>query len=177
MTPDRTEHTPDEPENGVLSETGSIDTTGIGILGGATAQVNVELPTESDDDLDDDGVIDGEVPFVIEIPADADLPVIEPVVFEPDAVTTEAEIVGEDDDLEEWTVEGEGSAPAPLTEDIADAEVLPDVEEASDAAVEAVEFAPGLGVTPNLAGLQPYLLDVEIAVQGKVLYRTPELVE
>src|SRR4051794_21490213 len=36
--------------------------------------------------------------------------------------------------------------------------------------------APGLGVTPNLAGLQPYLLDVEIAVQGKVLYRTPELV-
>jgi L-alanine-DL-glutamate epimerase-like enolase superfamily enzyme len=36
--------------------------------------------------------------------------------------------------------------------------------------------APGLGVIPNLAGLQPYLLDVEIAVQGKVLYRTPELV-
>ena len=54
MTPDRTEHTPDEPENGVLSDTGSIDTTGLGILGGATAQVNVELPSESEDDLDDD---------------------------------------------------------------------------------------------------------------------------
>ncbi|MBW9108866.1 MinD/ParA family ATP-binding protein [Microbacterium ureisolvens] len=129
MTPDRTEHTPDEPENGVLSDTGSIDTTGLGILGGATAQVNVELPSESDDDLDDDGVIDGEVPFVIEIPADADLPVIEAAPIDDVSTdTTEAEIIENAADLEEWTVEGEGFAPAPAAEDIADAELVEVIE-------------------------------------------------
>lgn len=35
--------------------------------------------------------------------------------------------------------------------------------------------APGLGLLPDLEAAQPYLLDVEIAVGGKVLYRTPEL--
>ncbi|MGU3643998.1 MinD/ParA family protein [Microbacterium sp. C23T] len=129
MTPDRIEHTPDEPENGVLSDTGSIDTTGLGILGGATAQVNVELPSESDDDREDDGVIDDEVPFVIEIPADADLPVIEAApVEEFPTETTEAEIVENAADLEEWTVEGEGFAPAPAVEDIADAEIVEVIE-------------------------------------------------
>jgi L-alanine-DL-glutamate epimerase-like enolase superfamily enzyme len=39
-----------------------------------------------------------------------------------------------------------------------------------------VPEGPGLGLTPNLAAAKPYLLDVEIAVGGKVLYRTPELV-
>ncbi len=35
--------------------------------------------------------------------------------------------------------------------------------------------APGLGMTLNFDGLQPYLVDVEIRVQGKVLYQTPTL--
>lgn len=39
-----------------------------------------------------------------------------------------------------------------------------------------VPEGPGLGLTPNLEAAKPYLLDVEIAVGGKVLYRTPELV-
>ncbi|MFT4037650.1 MAG: mandelate racemase/muconate lactonizing enzyme family protein [Thermomicrobiales bacterium] len=34
---------------------------------------------------------------------------------------------------------------------------------------------PGLGLTPDLEAAKPYLQDVEIAVGGKVLYRTPEL--
>jgi L-alanine-DL-glutamate epimerase-like enolase superfamily enzyme len=34
---------------------------------------------------------------------------------------------------------------------------------------------PGLGVEPDLAALQQYLVDVEIAVRGAVLYRTPPL--
>lgn len=131
MTPDRTEHTPDEPQNGVLSDTGSLDTTGLGILGGATAQVNVELPTEADDDRDDDGVIDDEVPFVVEIPADADLPVaaVEDDAFDAPA---EHETVAE---LEEWTVEAEEDAAAPeaepeaAAEDIVDAEEVVDLEE------------------------------------------------
>jgi L-alanine-DL-glutamate epimerase-like enolase superfamily enzyme len=35
--------------------------------------------------------------------------------------------------------------------------------------------APGLGMTPNLEAAKRYLLDVEISVGGKTLYRTPEL--
>jgi L-alanine-DL-glutamate epimerase-like enolase superfamily enzyme len=38
-----------------------------------------------------------------------------------------------------------------------------------------VPEAPGLGLAPDLAALQKYLVDVEIAVRGKVLYRTPAL--
>jgi L-alanine-DL-glutamate epimerase-like enolase superfamily enzyme len=34
---------------------------------------------------------------------------------------------------------------------------------------------PGLGVDPDLAALRPYLLDVDIRVGGRTLYRTPEL--
>lgn len=126
MTPDRPDHTPDEPENGVLSDTGSLDTTGLGILGGGTAQVNVELPGESEDDLADDDVIGDEVPFVVEIPADADLPVTMTLATEPSADTAEAEIVAEP---EEWTVEADGFAAAPVSDDIADAdEVFEEVE-------------------------------------------------
>jgi L-alanine-DL-glutamate epimerase-like enolase superfamily enzyme len=35
--------------------------------------------------------------------------------------------------------------------------------------------APGLGMTVNIAGLSPYLVDVEIVVQGNKLYKTPSL--
>jgi MinD-like ATPase involved in chromosome partitioning or flagellar assembly len=58
VTPERNENTPDELENGVLT-TGSVDTAGIGLVGGATAQVDVDLPDLSDDDdlLGDDDVI------------------------------------------------------------------------------------------------------------------------
>ena len=35
--------------------------------------------------------------------------------------------------------------------------------------------APGLGIEPNLDGIKAYLVDAEIRVGGKVLYRTPPL--
>lgn len=35
--------------------------------------------------------------------------------------------------------------------------------------------APGLGIEPDLKGIEPYLVDTEIRVGGKVLYRTPPL--
>jgi L-alanine-DL-glutamate epimerase-like enolase superfamily enzyme len=35
--------------------------------------------------------------------------------------------------------------------------------------------APGLGVDVNLAAIKPYLVDTEISVAGKVLYRTPSV--
>lgn len=60
MTPERNDKTPDDIDNGVLT-TGSIDTAGIGLVGGSTAQVDVDLPPLSDDDDfigDDDVIID-----------------------------------------------------------------------------------------------------------------------
>lgn len=51
---------PDDSPLGVLDDAASVDTAGIGILGG-TAQVRVTLPIEEDDDLSDDEVVDGEV--------------------------------------------------------------------------------------------------------------------
>lgn len=38
-----------------------------------------------------------------------------------------------------------------------------------------VPAAPGLGMAVNPTGLQPYLVEVEIRVQGKTLYQTPSL--
>ena len=35
--------------------------------------------------------------------------------------------------------------------------------------------APGLGISMNPAGMRPYLVDVEIAVNGRTLYRSPAL--
>ncbi|MFN8488074.1 MAG: mandelate racemase/muconate lactonizing enzyme family protein [Caldilineaceae bacterium] len=40
-----------------------------------------------------------------------------------------------------------------------------------------VPEAPGLGMQPNPAGLQSYVIDVEIRVQGRLLYQTPKLAE
>ncbi|MGA7148555.1 MAG: MinD/ParA family protein, partial [Microbacterium sp.] len=111
MTPDRPDHTPEASENGVLSDTGSIETAGFGILGGTTAQVNVELPTESDDDFVDDDVIGDEVPFVVEIPAD----------------TTEAEIVDNAAAYEDWAFEDDGVATADTADIVAAVEVDEDL--------------------------------------------------
>ncbi|GAA5152272.1 hypothetical protein GCM10025768_20030 [Microbacterium pseudoresistens] len=47
----------EDDDLGVLDDAGAVDTTSISVLGGSTAQVRVDLPP-SDDDLDDDGVVD-----------------------------------------------------------------------------------------------------------------------
>jgi L-alanine-DL-glutamate epimerase-like enolase superfamily enzyme len=59
----------------------------------------------------------------------------------------------------------------PLAWEITDEHIVPGV----DGLIYLPE-APGLGFTPNLEAAKRYLWDVEIAVGGKVLYRTPELV-
>jgi MinD-like ATPase involved in chromosome partitioning or flagellar assembly len=60
---DRNEPEPsDETENGVLADTGKIDTTGIGIVSGTTAHVDVSLPqVADDDDLYEEGVVDEDI--------------------------------------------------------------------------------------------------------------------
>lgn len=66
MTPDRNEpENPEEPENGILEDTGRIDTAGIGLIGGGpqVAHVDVSVPVHGDDedDFDDDGVVDEDI--------------------------------------------------------------------------------------------------------------------
>ncbi|HEX5858343.1 MAG TPA: AAA family ATPase [Microbacterium sp.] len=60
MTPDRNNLEPNDDEgNGVLAETGGLDTTGIDILSGSISHVDVSLPTQHDDDeYGDDEVVD-----------------------------------------------------------------------------------------------------------------------
>ena len=72
MTPKNTADPEDNPL-GVLDEAASLDTAGIGILG-RTAQVSVTLPKDEDDDLADDGIVEGEVigDLVIDPPREAD---------------------------------------------------------------------------------------------------------
>lgn len=137
MTPDRPDHTPEESENGVLSDTGSIETAGIGILGGSTAQVNVALPSgESDDDFADDDVIGDEVPFVVEIPSE----------------TAESEIVDLPADADEWTIEGSVDDWKPI-EDITDAELVHDdpfpVDAAPAPAFEGTDASATVAAEPS----------------------------
>ncbi len=77
MTPPATsgsENGSDDVDLGVLETTGGIDTTRIGIVDGATAQVDVTLPTATDeDDLDDDVVLDDDATFAADAVVDADL--------------------------------------------------------------------------------------------------------
>lgn len=58
MASERNENPADDVDNGVLTTTGGVETTGIGIVTGATAQVDVSLPSAAlEDDLVDDGDI------------------------------------------------------------------------------------------------------------------------
>lgn len=102
--PDRIEHTPeDDTENGVLTHTESIDTSGLGIVAGATAQVSVELPGIADEEFIDDDVVDGEVPFAsTDTYPEADEVDGEAVLEEPE---NSAETVTDHDDSD--TVTGE----------------------------------------------------------------------
>jgi hypothetical protein len=85
----------EEDSLGVLDDTASIDTTAIGILSG-TAQVSVTLPQEEDDDLADDGVLDGEV-IVDLIVDEAPLEVVTPVAAaKPAAISITVPIAAED---------------------------------------------------------------------------------
>jgi L-alanine-DL-glutamate epimerase-like enolase superfamily enzyme len=69
------------------------------------------------------------------------------------------------DVISEYPVE-----PKSLALDITTNHILPD----ANGQVHAPD-APGLGMMVNTTGLEPYLLNVEIQVQGKILYRTPAL--
>jgi L-alanine-DL-glutamate epimerase-like enolase superfamily enzyme len=61
-------------------------------------------------------------------------------------------------------------APKSVAWDMSETHLLPDAN-----GEVVLPAAPGLGVTMNTRGMAGYIIDVEIAVKGKVLYRTPAL--
>jgi L-alanine-DL-glutamate epimerase-like enolase superfamily enzyme len=61
-------------------------------------------------------------------------------------------------------------APKSVAWDMSETDLTPDAN--GGITLPAV---PGLGITMNPAGMRPYLVDVEIAVKGRTLYRSPAL--
>ncbi|GAB3598691.1 MinD/ParA family ATP-binding protein [Microbacterium tumbae] len=182
MTAKKTTDPAEEDSLGVLDAAASLDTTGIGLLGG-TAQVNVAIPTGDEDDLVDDSVI-GEVvsdliiddaedaagigriqggskDIVIELPADE--PPAEPVPVE--AVT--AEVIVESADAE-----GEPSADAgATTPEAVEPEIVvepvpaprrPVAEPESEPAPKADPLVPEAAPRPA----SPWVTSVERAAAG-----------
>lgn len=136
MTPDQPESTSnDEPENAVLPDRGSIDTTAIGILGGATAQVDVVIPGIRVADPGDDDVVDDEIRMdaVAAIGAPA-----MPVLGDPDG--GDAPVERANDDGPEETQDAVLVAGEEL--DTATADVRRDERFADHAALQAVADAP-----------------------------------
>jgi MinD-like ATPase involved in chromosome partitioning or flagellar assembly len=106
VTPDRNDPTQPDDENGVLADTGSIDTTGLGILGSTTSHLDVSVPVGSEDDLiDDDDVVGDEVDYA-EV-------TIEDVVYSPDAIdegSTEVHLETEIEDVRvDWITDENGT--------------------------------------------------------------------
>ncbi|HEX5324978.1 MAG TPA: mandelate racemase/muconate lactonizing enzyme family protein [Capsulimonadaceae bacterium] len=58
----------------------------------------------------------------------------------------------------------------PLARDLTHSTIVP-----GDDGLIALPEGPGLGITPSLDAIKRYLVDVEIKVGGKLLYRSPEV--
>ena len=100
MMRDRDNETSDDVDNGVLAGTDRLETTGIGIVDGSTAQVEVVLPALHDDDADDDvddadfavaavtaePIEDAGLPELIEDAPVEELPVVRPAPVQNDVV-------------------------------------------------------------------------------------------
>ncbi|MEQ6897346.1 AAA family ATPase [Microbacterium sp. KR10-403] len=158
MTPDHTEPTSaDTDERGVLDDSTRTDTSALGFLGAATAQVSVSLPVADEDDLADDDVIGDEV--VLEDPEDeleAPAAVPEPA-DEAEIEVVEAEIEPADDeaDVDAATAadaEPEDAAPA---ESVADEPIV-----AEPVAAEPAVAAP---VVTEQAVAEPAVEAVPVA--------------
>jgi MinD-like ATPase involved in chromosome partitioning or flagellar assembly len=93
----------DDPDNGILDDVPSVETSGIGLLGTQTAHVNITLPAEEEDDED---IVEGDIAFAGGF-VTIDLPAVEqqaPTDEVADDVAIE-EAADEEATLEEATVE------------------------------------------------------------------------
>lgn len=133
MSTDRSKHDSDEHELGVLSDAGNLNTSGIGILGGVTAQVNVAMPHAADDDDEDDDVLEDEVAFT---PAFTDT--VEAEIIEDAGAVDLASSVSSDDADEDILV-GDEDAPAFAEHDQRASQS--DAAETSDEATESADDA------------------------------------
>jgi MinD-like ATPase involved in chromosome partitioning or flagellar assembly len=137
LTPDRPDHAPeDADENGILSDTGSLDTARIGILGGSTAQVSVSLPVADEDDLADDDVIGDEV-AIDELTAALEAPTGEQSDVRAEIASADASDIPAEAEIEEIDAADVVLEPEPAREDVHDhdietAEVVDDEHVASE---------------------------------------------
>ena len=134
MTPDRNDQpAEEESQNGILADSGAVDTTGFGILGDSTAQVSVVIPSHDEDDFDDEDVIGDEVDIEPEI--------IE-AEFAGDEVHHDAPDYADVVDAEEMTQESaDDFTPESETESTEEAEIV--TEEASSDETTAVPTSTG----------------------------------
>ena len=98
MTPKRSEPESDNDVHGVLGDAENLDTAGIGLLGTATAQVDVSFPSSSADDDADDDVIGDEVAFTPDFTDTAEAEIVDEVHAESseDLVASDADDVHDD---------------------------------------------------------------------------------
>lgn len=79
VTHDHDENASNDPDHGVLDTTGSVDASGVGIVDGATARLDIVLPQLSDeDDFDDDDVVLDDVALDAAAPEEAPEPAKKP---------------------------------------------------------------------------------------------------
>jgi len=141
---------PEENSLGVLDEAASLDTAGIGILGG-TAQVSVTLPTGDDDDLADDGVVEGEV--IGDLLIDQ-APAVDPKPMSASKTKAKAKPLPKAAPHPE-----PGSASAPIVVP-AEAPVDPPIVDAVSVEEPAAEPAVVTGEIDETPGIDPIVIDV-----------------
>lgn len=152
----------DDPDNGILEEAPSVDTTGISLLGTQTAHVNIALP--ADDEDDDEDIVEGDVAFAggfvtIELPpveqelADDDIVGVEEVEA---AEEVAGEAVGESSAIDVPSTDDEAApedSAAPEDDSEADAPIEDDDEDEDD---DADDDADDVALAePEPTGFEP----------------------
>lgn len=114
MAHERNETDGDGADNGLLAEPAGLETTGIGIVDGATAQIDVMLPAVvDDDDLVDDDVVDDDASLAAshastEDGADGGSAPVDPVAVVADGPDEDEAVAGPVGDRAASVVEAEG---------------------------------------------------------------------
>lgn len=147
--PDRNETASEDADNGVLESVTGVETTGIGIVDGATAQIDVALPVPvDDDDFDDDVVLDDDAARA------SDAVTVERIDTPEFSGGDGASAVDDDIEIHEGVVEdAEAETPAagaPVTD--TPAEDIEDTEEPAATETSAVALTPVPGATTTDAG-------------------------
>lgn len=144
MSKNRDENASKDPDHGVLNTTESVDVSGVGFAGGATAQIAIILPTQNDDDFDDDDVVQGDI--ALDGDADEDREIEED---SEDTVHAEEDAADIADVEEDASADEDASAATPAEAPVADDEpvtedepVVADTPVAAEAGPVSEESSP-----------------------------------